>query len=137
MSDQPSSEKQVSSPKYWPEPWEIALAVAFVLVGVPVIAVATQVGGWLGWVIVWGVLVVGACLVTCKYANTNSVMWFVLLGFMAPRPSDVWVRQTVGEGWVIDTGISVVVTVIGGSIFAIAASFFTVIAKRHKSSSAG
>jgi hypothetical protein len=135
MSDQPSSEKQVSSPKFLHPPWAV-----FVACGVVValgICVAQVVGGWLGgviWLVAWGVMVVLACIVTYKDTNFArwAIGWAAMTGVLSPRPSDVWVRQIVGEGWgmTIDIGISAVVTVI-------AALIFGAIAMRHKSSSAG
>jgi hypothetical protein len=141
MSDQPSSEKQVGSPKYLPLPWFITLVVAFCVL-VPVAgSIAQEAGGWLSWVIwliAWGVMCVVACIVTYKYANPNlPLICGGMTGITAPRPSDVWLRQIAGEGWgwfqtpkAIDVAITMIYVAIGLAIF-------TAIAKRHRSSSAG
>jgi hypothetical protein len=132
MSDQPSSEKQVSSPKFLHPPWAVLVASGFVVALVAIVAMKV-VGGWLGWVIwlvAWGVMVVLACIVTYKYAEFAkwALGWAVMMALMAPTPS----AQFPLEGWgtPIDLGTYIVVSIIVGLIF-------TAIAKRHKSSSAG
>ena len=141
MSDQPSSEKQVGSPKYLPLPWSITLVVAFCVL-VPVAgSVAEEVGGWLRWVIwfvAWGVMFIVAWMVTYKYANPKlPLICGVIMGVTAPRPSDVWLRQIAGDAWgfvqvpkAIDFAITMIWVAIGITIF-------NAIAKRHKSSSTG
>lgn len=145
MSDQLSSEKQVGSPKYLPLSWSITLVVAFCIL-VPVAgSVSQEVGGWLGlviWFVAWSVMFVVAWIVTYKYANPKlPLLCGVMMGVTAPRPSDVWLRQIVGEGWGtpfqwihIPQTIDFVITMIWA---AIGITIFNAIAKRHKSSSAG
>jgi hypothetical protein len=134
MSDEPSSVKQVSSPKYLSLPWLIAL-VAGICVVVPVAgAIAQEVGGWLGWVIwfvAWGVMFAAAWLITYNYINPKLICG-VMIGITAPRPSDPWLRQIAGEGWgkAIDLAITMMSIVI-------ALTIFNAIAKRHKSSPTG
>ncbi len=144
MNDQPSSEKQVGSPKYLSLPWSITLVVAFCVL-VPVAgSVAQEVGGWLGlviWFVAWGVMFVVAWIVSYKYANPKlPIICGAMVGVTAPRPSDVWLRQIAGEGWgtpfqwihipqAIDFAITMIWVAIGITIF-------SAIAKRHKSSSA-
>ena len=136
MSDQPSSVKQVSSPKYLSLPWLIALVAGFCVV-VPVAGAAAQeVGGWLGWLIwfaAWGVMFAVAWLITYNYANPKlPLICGVMIGITAPRPSDAWLRQIAGEGW--GKAIDLVITMIA---IVIALTIFNAIAKRHKSSPTG
>ena len=136
MGNQPSSEKQVSSPKYLSLPWLIALVAGFCVVIPLAGAVAQEVGGWLGsviWFVAWGVMFVVAWVVTDKYANPFlPPLCGVLIGVTAPKPSDEWLRQIAGERWgkAIDFGILIIGIAIGMAIFG-------AIAKRQKSSSAG
>jgi len=136
MSDQPRSEKQVSSPKYLSLPWLIALVAGLCVVPALAGAVAQEVGGWLGWVIcfvAWGMMFVLSWIVTYKYANPIiPTLCGAMVGVTMPRPSDEWVRQFAGEKWLkaSELGMTMVGAVIGLTIF-------YAIAKRHKSSSAG
>ena len=132
MSDQPSSEKQVSSPKYLSLPWLIAFVAGLCVVPALAGAVAEEVGGWLGWVIWfvgWGMMFVVSWIVTYKYANPIiPTLGGVMVGLTMPRPSDEWVRQFAGEGWVKSIGLGM--GLIG---VAVGLTIFNAIAKRHKS----
>ena len=141
MSDQPSSEKQASSPKYLSLPWSISLVAAWCIL-VPVAgSVAQGIGGWLGgviWFVAWGVMFVAAWIITWKYANPKlPLICGVTMGLTAPRPSDGWLRRITGEGWgwfqtpkAIDFAITMIWVAVGITIF-------NAIAKRRESSSAG
>ena len=77
-------------------------------------------------------MLVVAWLITYKYANPKLPMICgVMMGLTTPRPSEVWLRQVVGEGWgkAIDVAIVVICVAIGVTIF-------NSIAERHQSSSA-
>ncbi len=135
MSEQLNSVQQASSPKYLSLPWFITLVAAFCVLVLVAGTVAEEAGRSLGWVIwfVASVIFVVAWIVTYKYANPKlPLIWGVLMGVTAPRPSDVWLRQIAGEGWgkAIDIAITIIWVAIGVTIF-------NAIAKRNKSSSAG
>lgn len=137
MSDQPSSEKHVNSPKCLSLPWSITLVVAWCILVPLAGTVAYEAGGgWLGgiiWFVAWGVMFVVAWLITYKYANPKlPLICGVMMGLTAPRPSDVWLRQIARERWgkAVDVAITMICVAIGVTIF-------NAIAKRHKPPSAG
>jgi hypothetical protein len=131
MSDQPSSEKRVNSPKYLSLIWLIVLVAGLCVVPPVAGAVAKEVGGLLGWGIwflAWGVMFVVSWILTRTFANPMlPTLCGVMVGVTFPRPSDERVRQFAGEGWVgfIEYGMLFLGIAVGLTIF-------NAIAKRHK-----
>ena len=131
MTDQPSSEKRVSSPKHLSLLWLIVLVAGLCVVPALAGAVAQEVGSWLGWGIWflgWGLMFVVSWIITRKFANPIiPTLCGVMVGITFPRPSDEWVRQFAGEGWVKFIGF--------GMLFigvAVGLTIFNAIAKWHK-----
>lgn len=136
MGEEPGGVKQVGSPKFLSQAGMIGLVAAFCVV-VPVAgAAAEEVGGWPGvalWLVAWGVMAAVAAAVTYKYANPFlPILCGVMIGATAPRPSDAWVRQLVGEGWGRALNLVISVAAIG-----IGMAIFGVIARRHQAISGG
>lgn len=135
MSEQPSSEKLVSSPKYLSLSGLIALIAGLVFVPALLGAVGHEIGGWLGWVIffvAWGIVFAISWVVAYRFANPILPnLCGPMVGVTVPRPSSEWLREIAGAGWgkAIDIGITMIAVAFGLTIF-------IAIAKRHKASSA-
>ncbi len=124
-SNQPRGGRALLSSWGW-----VALVAAFCIV-VPVAgAAAEEVGGWPGvglWVFAWAVMAAAAVAVTLRYANPFlPTLCGVMIGALAPRPSEAWFRQLAGDGWgrALSLALSIVAIAIGMAVF-------TALAKRR------
>lgn len=131
MGGEASREEQAGGPRFLPRFGLVALVVAFCVVVPAAGAAAEAVGGWPGvgvWVVAWGVMAATAVVVTLRYANPFlPTLCGAMIGAAAPRPSDAWVRELVGEG--LGRALALVISL---AAIGIGIAIFGAIAKRHK-----
>ncbi len=112
----------------------VAIVVAFCLFVPLAGAVGEAIGGWLGfaiWLVFWLVMAVAASILTLRFSNPIlPTLCGIMVGITAPRPSDPWLANLVGEA--LARGLSIAITI---AAVGIALAIFNAISKQNRDSS--